>query len=216
MASVPHIVEDVLGPKTQLGRGCIVDRESDQGIKSLLQACGERAFRFAVGLTGNIENAKDLVQEAFRRLLQGWERFDPGRPIEHWLFSVLRRLCVDRERGWQRRHFVSLDGLGIDLPLGAEDEDSPLVAERIAAEEEGPLERLERQESADWIRCALSRLHPDLRAILELCDVEGMSYEEISRLVGCPIGTVRSRLSRARVAVRHSIERRLAVRWAGR
>src|SRR6185369_1008748 len=106
----------------------------------------------------------------------------------------------------QRRRFVSLDGFGIDLPLGAEDEELPLDAERIAAEEEGPLERLERQESADWIRCALSGLRPDLRAILELCDVEGMSYQEISRLVGCPIGTVRSRLSRARVAVRHSIE----------
>jgi len=216
MASVPHIVEDFLGPKTRLGRGCIVNKDADQGIKSLLQTCGERAFRFAVGLTGNIEDAKDLVQEAFCRLLQRWERFDPSRPLEHWLFSVLRRLCVDRERGWQRRRFVSLDGFGIDLPLGAEDEELPLDAERIAAEEEGPLERLERQESADWIRCALSGLRPDLRAILELCDVEGMSYQEISRLVGCPIGTVRSRLSRARVAVRHSIERRLAVRWAAR
>ena len=173
-------------------------------MKAFLRDCGERAFRFAFSMTGNIDEAKDLVQEAFRKALLGWDRLDPTRPVDDWFFSVLRRLSIDAVRRFERRRFISLDS-----PSNPGDEHSPMVSDRLAADEEGLLERLEREESENWIRSALEALHPDFRAPLLLCDVERMSYAEISKALSCPVGTVRSRISRARRFVRRSVEQQM-------
>lgn len=206
MTSAPHIVGNFLRPKTYLRCGRIVESAANPGMKALLQSCGERAFRFAFGLTGNIEEAKDLVQEAFRRLLLCWEQVELTRSAD-LLFTVLRNLCVDAGRLHERRNFISLDA-----PLDAGSGEGPVVADRLASDEVGPLEQLEREEDFEWLRLAMEGLNPDFRQVLELGGLEGRSYEEIARQVGCPIGTVRSRMSRARLAVRVSIERKKAAR----
>jgi len=174
-------------------------------MRVLIQKYGTRAFRFAYHLTRNVEESRDLVSEAFARVLVHWDQYDPSRPLENWFFAILRHLFLDAAKRFERRASVSLDA-----PIAPWMENSPCVADRLEALEEGLLERLEREECAELVRSALDRLPWEYRSVLVLCDIEGMKYEEISWVLSCPIGTVRSRLSRARSVLRKILEGAIA------
>lgn len=165
-----------------------------------MRAYGERAFQFAYRLSGNIEEAKDLVQEAFRRLLDRWERYDPSQPLDAWFFTILRHLFLDGRKRYERRHAVSLD-----RPPAGRDEDASSYSDVLADREEAVLDRLQREEAAAEVRRALDGLSFEHRAVLVLCDMEQMSYEEIARTLAVPLGTVRSRVNRARAALRRRL-----------
>lgn len=174
-----------------------MDAGAPERTRALVREQGERAFRFAYRLTGDVEQARDLVSEAFARVLSRWGQYDAGRSLEGWFFAILRHLLLDAAKRFEKRALVSLDA-----PLDAWGDNASSLAERLQAPEEGLLERLEREESAERVRGALDRLPWEYRSALVLCDMEGMRYGEISRLLGCPVGTVRSRLHRARSAMR--------------
>lgn len=170
-------------------------------VAGLIRDYGERAFKFAYRLTGDVEEAKDLVQEAYRKVLSRWETFDPDEPLANWFFTILRHLYLDGSRRAKTRDIVSLDS-----PIGGDAQEPLTVGDAVAGPEE-VLEALERRESREAVRRALAALPRDQRATVMLCDGEGLSYEEIGRVLGCPPGTVRSRLSRARVALRALLEK---------
>ncbi len=162
---------------------------------------GERAFQFAYRLTGNIEEAKDLVQESFYRVLRSWDRYDRSRSLEAWFFTILRHVFLDGRKRYERRHAVSLNRPV--RPSGREE--ATTYDELLSDQEEAVLELLERAEAAEGVRRTLDRLAYDHRVVLTLCDMEGHSYEEISRVLDVPVGTVRSRISRARLAFRREM-----------
>ena len=174
-----------------------MDAKAPERLNALVLDYGERAFRFAYRLTGNIDESKDLVSEAFSRVLSRWDQYDDKRPLVNWFFVILRHLFLDMSKRLERRAVVSLEA-----PIHPWFATSPRVADCLVAQDEGLLERLEREESQEMVRRALYRLPLEFRSVVVLCDMEGMKYEEISFILGCPIGTVRSRLHRARCSLR--------------
>ncbi|MBI5201108.1 MAG: RNA polymerase sigma factor [Elusimicrobia bacterium] len=166
-------------------------------FESLVTEYGERAYQFAYRLTNNIEEARELVQEAYCRALSRWGKYDTAMPLENWFFAILRNVFLDGLRKYEAEHVLSLNEA---------DEDSQSdYAEILEDRSERLLEALEREESGKTVRSAMDRLSKEHRAVLSLADVEGLSYEEIGKVLGCPVGTVRSRVARARAALKRKL-----------
>ncbi len=126
------------------------------------------------------EGADDIVQETFLRAWKYFETFDSATNCRAWLFRILRNTWISR---WRKRR--------LELPL------TETEAETIEPYYDWEEEFLKGEFSAD-VKRALSDLPPDFRMAILLADVEEFSYEEIARIMECPIGTVMSRLNRAR------------------
>ncbi|MDZ4770302.1 MAG: sigma-70 family RNA polymerase sigma factor [Chloroflexota bacterium] len=162
----------------------------------LLTRCQDAAFSIAYRMTGDRALAADMVQEAvitaYRgiRTLRG-ERFRP------WLLRIVVNRCTDELRRRRRRPTVSLTP---DQPDSSDDElpipDSAPLPEEVA----------QTRELHAAIQACIDRLSLDQRAVLVLCDIEEMDYQAIADTVGTQVGTVKSRLSRARAAVRDCLQ----------
>lgn len=172
-------------------------------FEAFVRDYGDRVFRFARRLSGgDSDAAKDLAQEALYRALRGWKRLSLRGPADGWFLTVLRRLVLDGRRRFTSRKVLSLDRTAAG-PDGAEP-----WADLLPCREDALLEALERRESEELVRSTLDGLRYEYRSVLALCDMQGLSYEEAARVLEVPIGTVRSRLSRARSAFRSRIARR--------
>ena len=156
--------------------------------------------RFAIGMTGSPHAAEDVVQETFMVLMQDAGRYDAGRgPVGAYLRGITRHLVFRRIR--RERRFVALaDGF-------AESLDARLAGAGGRAPNPDPAQALMRRDDVRAVQSALLRLTPRLREVLVLCDLNDVSYAEAAATLGVPIGTVRSRLSRARDALAQRLER---------
>lgn len=171
-------------------------RASDKrGFEAFVLGHSERAFQFAYSLCGRAEDASDLVQAAFCRLLSEWDSYDPTRPLNAWFFTILRNIFLDSQKLHHRRAAVSLDAPGPGSGDASYQELLPNAEEPI-------LDRLEREETIAFVRRTLKRLNSHHRAVLTLCDLRRLRYDEAAGALKVPIGTVRSRMSRARKAFR--------------
>ena len=151
-----------------------------------------RVFRLAYRLTGNRQDAEDLTQEVFVRVFRSLSTYTPGT-FEGWLHRITTNLFLDQVRRRQRIRFDA-------LPEDADD--------RLAGTDPGP-ERAWEQNHLDLdIQAALDGLPPDFRAVVVLCDIEGLSYEGISEMLGVKLGTVRSRIHRGRAQLRRALAHR--------
>ncbi len=164
-------------------------------FENLVKEYAEKGYRFAFRLSGNAEEAKDLVQEAFSRVLSKWNRYDASRPFDHYFLTILKNIYYDYSSR-KSAHNLSLDAT-INDEKGLE-----TFADRVSDGEEPLLEKLMRRETEETIEHCLGQIAKDHRAVLTLCDLEGLSYEKISQVLGCPIGTVKSRIKRARRALK--------------
>jgi RNA polymerase sigma-70 factor (ECF subfamily) len=159
----------------------------------------EKGFFFAFSLCNDYEEAKEMVQESFYRVLGKWDQYNQGQSLENWYLAILRHLYYDGLKKYEHKHGASLD---IDWQRPREDS----LADRLPdTNEEAMLDRLERQEEEQAVRDAVDSLNIEHKAVISLCDMQGLSYDEAAVVLGCPVGTVRSRLSRARVACRQRI-----------
>ncbi len=166
--------------------------------QALIETHADRAYSFALGLTGNEEDAKELVQEGFARAMDRIGTHDASQPFEGWFLTVLKHLYLDGKKRHERRYGVSLDA-----PLDAE---GLTVADARADERDIPvLDGLVREERSRRVRKALKGLGPDARAVLLMIDLDGLGYEEAAQALGCPLNTVRSRIVRARAALRERL-----------
>ena len=160
-------------------------------LEKLVDEFGGHAYSFALGLTGNEADARELVQDSFVRVFDRAAQYDPARSLESWFLTVMKHIFMDSRRRAERRL-----GISLDAPVG---DGGLTVADGIAdAAEEAVLDRLERDEDAARVRRALAALPEDSRTILMMVDVEGMTYEAAAEVLGVALGTVRSRMSRAR------------------
>jgi RNA polymerase sigma-70 factor (ECF subfamily) len=153
-------------------------------------------FRVAMRLTGRREDAEDLVQETLVRALPKLRGFEGRARLSTYLFRALNNLWKNRLRSKRRSRLVAWFGGG----PGDEDDAAPA----LDPPDPQPLavDRLEMEDRAADVRRAVSRLEPDRRMTLLLREVEEMSYEEIAEITKVPVGTVRSRLARAREDLR--------------
>jgi len=151
-----------------------------------------RVYRLAYRLTGNAHDAEDLTQEVFVRVFRSLHTYTPGT-FEGWLHRITTNLFLDSARRKSRIRFDALpDDADNRLP-------SPVTAPDAAY--------LNQTFDAD-IEAALASLSPDFRAAVVLCDVEGLSYEEIADVLDLKMGTVRSRIHRGRAMLRSALAHR--------
>lgn len=169
-------------------------------LERFIKDYSERAYRFAWRLCGNQEEAKEVVQEAFLRAIKAWGRYDPSKPLESWFLTILRHVYLDGVRSYERRNGVSLDA-----PLSNGEEGLTFADALPDAREEAILSRLERKEASREVQAVLESLCAEHRVVLSLCDMQGLSYEEIGKVLNAPLGTVRSRINRARAAFKRKM-----------
>jgi RNA polymerase sigma-70 factor (ECF subfamily) len=148
-----------------------------------------RAAAFALGWTGNREDALELSQEAFARAYRALHRFDPSRPFYPWFHRILKNLCIDHLGRARRLHEVPLDDV------------APIASDRSS-----PQERAERAERRRAVWEALRRLSPMDREILILREFQGLTYAELATVLQIPKGTVMSRLHNSRKRLRAELE----------
>lgn len=159
----------------------------------------DRAYNFAFRLTGNESDARDLVQEAFSHALRHIERYDPKRPFDPWLNRILHNIFLDGVRRYERRHTVSLDG-----PSPIEDVPWENI---VPGPDASPSDHADRKETSEMVQRALNSVPLPYRTAVILCDIEKLSYERISEIMECPIGTVRSRIHQGRLMMRKAFEK---------
>ena len=151
-----------------------------------------RVFRLAYRLTGNAHDAEDLTQEVFVRVFRSLPSYTPGT-FEGWLHRITTNLFLDMAR---RRQRIRFEGLG-DQAVGLLRDGEPTPAQAFDA----------RYLDTD-VQQALEALAPEYRAAVVLCDIEGLSYEEIAATLGVKLGTVRSRIHRGRAQLRTALDHR--------
>lgn len=171
---------------------------SCEDFSELIRSCGEKAYNFAYRLSGSEADARDLVGEAFAKAYENFERYDPARPFETWLFSILHNIFLDGVRRYAHGRTVSLDA-----PTPVEESGWDEI---LPGDDERPGSALERQEADGMVQRALNSLPVHYRTALTLCDIEGLSYEETSRIMACPVGTVRSRIHQGRTLLKKAYE----------
>ena len=142
-------------------------------------------YRYARWLTKNATEAEDLVQEAYLKGLRGFESFIAGSNIRAWMFRILRNTFLTSRTGLRAIPPVPLD------------EEMP--------DPETPETNFVQRANADALRRAIEDLPVDFREVLLMCDVEGMRYKEIAEALSIPMGTVTSRLLRARARIRKAL-----------
>ncbi|MBS1804226.1 MAG: sigma-70 family RNA polymerase sigma factor [Acidobacteria bacterium] len=158
-----------------------------------------RLLRYLLFLTGNREQAEDLFQEVWMRVLTRGSQFNGKSRFETWLFTIARNLVIDQRR---KKTMSSLDEL---FEAGGED-DRPLAFE-VADQEPGPFDRLSNVEDREQISTALLQLDTLYREVLVLRFHEDLSLEEISKVTQAPLSTVKSRLYRGMASIKPRLER---------
>jgi len=156
-----------------------------------------RVYRLAYRLSGNPQDAEDLTQETFVRVFRSLATFAPGT-FEGWLHRITTNLFLDMVRRRQRIRFDAL----------------PEDTERLPGTAPSPEQVYADTHLDPQIQAALDALSPEFRVAVVLCDIEGLTYEEISATLGIKLGTVRSRIHRGRVQLRQALAH-LAPRPAG-
>jgi RNA polymerase sigma-70 factor (ECF subfamily) len=150
-----------------------------------------RVYRLAYRLSGNPQDAEDLTQETFVRVFKSLANYQPGT-FEGWLHRITTNLFLDMVRRRQRIRFDAL----------------PDDSERLPGRERSPEQVYTDSHLDPDIQRALDGLHPDFRVAVVLCDIEGLSYEEIATTLGIKLGTVRSRIHRGRLQLREALRHR--------
>jgi RNA polymerase sigma-70 factor (ECF subfamily) len=165
---------------------------SQRDFEELVLPHRDALYGHALALTHNVDEAEDLVQETTLRALRGFESFRADGPVRAWLLTILRNLFINGYRTRVRTpRAVSLDAL---------ENPDPLVPV-----EPGPERQVFSRLENEALSRAVANLPSDYQEVLILSDMRGLSYQEISEHLGVPIGTVRSRLSRARGRVRRAL-----------
>ena len=161
-----------------------------------------RVYRLALHLTGNPHDAEDLTQDVFIRVFNSLASYKPGT-FEGWLHRITTNLFLDRVR---RRKRIRFDWMG-------DDDGAVATSDSFDRHERSgqPEDAFDMGNLDDDILEALAELPPEYRAAVVLSDIEGLSYEEIAVTLGIKLGTVRSRLSRARARLRESLAHRAPV-----
>ena len=172
----------------------------------------DRLYNAVLRLVGDREEARELTQEAFMRGLQKIDSFRGDASPYTWLFRIAVNLAISHLRKVHRVRVFSLDrpgsgGAGRNGRYAADDQAASLV-DRIARDraEQAPPERMEGRERDQAVLSALGRLDAEYRAVLVMRDIEGFDYQQMADVLGLPLGTLKSRLFRARLALRDELK----------
>jgi RNA polymerase sigma-70 factor (ECF subfamily) len=170
-------------------------RRGDPQAFARLVAVHERlVYNLAARMLGDLEEAKDLSQEVFLQVYKQLPRFEGRSSLKTWIYRIVVNQCRNRHRWWKRRRR--------DKALPIEELTASENAQLVVQHPDGPEEQLSRREQSARVQRALQTLSIDHRAVLVLREVDDLSGTEIAETLGVAEGTVKSRLARARDALR--------------
>ncbi len=163
------------------------------GFEELAMPLFDSLYNFARWITRDADDAEDLIQETYLKALRGFASFQPGTNFRAWIFRILRNTFLSSRTTFERRMIDPLES----------EEGKP----ELAVDKRTPEKILINRSNLQAVQCAIDDLPRHYRETLLLCEVEEMSYQQIAEVLSIPIGTVMSRLARARKAVRESLGR---------
>ena len=171
-----------------------MSRLQDSDFEKLALPLLDPLYNFARWLSGDADEARDLVQETFAKALKGLGTFKEGTNFRAWMFRILRNTFLTSRTGLKAAATVPLDA-----------EDAPELPVSSGTPESIFIDKSQEQ----LLQSAIEELPVHFREVVLLCEVEGMSYQEIADALSIPIGTVMSRLSRARRALRNLLQKKV-------
>jgi len=157
-------------------------------------------YNVAFWLSRDAADAEDLVQETFLKALRGFDTFEPDSNFKAWIFRILRNTYLTSRTGLAARRTVALED-----ELNESGESGPAQYPEGAIDRQTPEINLLQLADRSALNAAMEKLPPPLLEVILLCDVEEMKYKEIATALEIPIGTVMSRIARARVALRTAL-----------
>jgi RNA polymerase sigma-70 factor (ECF subfamily) len=158
-------------------------------------------YNVASWLSRNPADAEDLVQETFLKALRGFSSFEPGSNFRAWIFRILRNTYLTSRTG-----LAALRTVALEDELSDRNESGTALFPEAAIDRETPERNLIRLSDRAALHAAMEKLPPPLLEVILLCDVEEMKYREIATVLEVPIGTVMSRIARARTALRRELQ----------
>ncbi len=180
-----HFIETPDEPQGTAVFDATGDKATMPSWDELVRQHADRVYRLAYRLSGNQHDAEDLTQETFIRVFRSLQNYQPGT-FEGWLHRITTNLFLDMVR---RRSRIRMEALPEDY-------------DRVPADDPNPEQIYHDARLNADLQAALDALPPEFRAAVVLCDIEGLSYEEIGATLGVKLGTVRSRIHRGRQAIR--------------
>jgi len=170
--------------------------EQSAFLERAMTQYGKATYNFAFRLTANEADARDLTQDAFIRVYRAWRSFVPGTSFLSWIYRIVTNLHRDELRRRKGRYQEELPEDNAPQEFGGH---RPLAVT--------PIDDYVERQVGEPLSKALAQLSADQRQVVILADIEEYSYQEIADIMGCSIGTVRSRLHRARALLRRLVER---------
>jgi RNA polymerase sigma-70 factor (ECF subfamily) len=158
-------------------------------------------YNLASWLTRGESDAEDLVQETMLKALRGFSSFERGTNFKAWIFRILRNTFLTSRSGLAAMRTVALED-----EMDETQDQGPRRVPEATIDRQTPESNVIRMCDTEALRAAMEKLPPHLLEVLVLCDVEEMKYREIAMVAGIPIGTVMSRIARARMQLRREIE----------
>lgn len=183
-------LEKLLVKKSQSG-----DIES---FELLISSYDKRAYNIAYRVMGNEEDAKDMAQEALLRVFRSIKDFKGQSAFSTWLYRIVTNVCLDELRKRKNDKYISMDST-------IQTENGELHME-LCSDKETPESAYERVEQRELIKSAINELSEDYKSVIVLRDIQGFSYDEISNMLDCSLGTVKSRINRARNMLRDKLK----------
>lgn len=171
-----------------------------EAFEQLVEAYGKKVYNLALRMTGNHDDAADLAQEAFIRVFKSISGFKEQSSFSTWIYRITTNVCLDEIRKRKNKKVISLDE---DIRM-----DDGEMKRQVVSEDPLPDELAEREELRSIVNAAINSLPEDQRIVITLRDLQGLTYEEIARILDCPGGTVKSRINRARQALRNVLSAR--------
>ncbi|MEZ4812098.1 MAG: sigma-70 family RNA polymerase sigma factor [Caldisericia bacterium] len=165
-----------------------VSMGNNDSFAEIVEEYQDFVYNFSLRLTGNREWAWDLTSDVFMRVLAKLDKYSPEYPFKSWIGRVTYTLGLNFIR--KNKRSVQLESLGGEINFEVPDKS------------ETPDDATDRKITVDQINKAIHELKPDFKAIINICDIEEMSYKEAADILKIPLGTVRSRLFRARAELK--------------
>jgi RNA polymerase sigma-70 factor, ECF subfamily len=173
---------------------CVSKSPKIETFEALALPLFDQLYNFAHWLAQSREEAEDLVQETYTKALRGFSSYQPGTNFRAWMYRILRNTFLTSRTGLQATRTVSLD-----------DDETVLTTTDSGTPEAIVIER----SNQALVQDAIAELPVKFREILLLCEMEEMTYQEIAATLSVPVGTVMSRLARARAALREVLRQKL-------
>jgi RNA polymerase sigma-70 factor (ECF subfamily) len=173
-------------------------KDSLSTFNTLILQHQDAAYNFAFYLLGDPDAAEDAAQQAFIKAYLHFDQFQ-GTNFRSWLFKILKNACIDEIRREKRRQVFSLNTLEDREKL--ESKAFPISGQMLT-----PEQAVDQKETSRRIQAALSHLEESFRTVLILVDIQGMDYQEAAQVINIPLGTLKSRLARARRQFRNVLE----------